>query len=82
VAISLSVAFGKAVREERRERGLSQEEAALAVGMDRGYFGSVERAEKSPTLTTVAKVAEALRVPPSKLMTRAEEILGRELTQT
>ncbi|HEY8082522.1 MAG TPA: helix-turn-helix transcriptional regulator [Solirubrobacterales bacterium] len=76
MALSPSQAFGKAVSEVRTELGLSQEEAALAGGIDRAYFGHIERATKTPTLKTVWKVANALKVQPSELLRRTERILG------
>lgn len=75
MALSPSQAFGKAVSELRAERDLSQEDAALASGIDRAYFGHIERATKSPTLRTVWKIAEALEVEPSELLQRAERLL-------
>lgn len=75
MATSPSEAFGMALRELRAERGLSQEEAALASGIDRAYFGKLERAAKVPTLTTVWKIAAALDVQPSELLSRAEKLL-------
>jgi transcriptional regulator with XRE-family HTH domain len=45
MALSPSQAFGKAVSELRGERGLSQEDAALRSGIDRAYFGHIERVE-------------------------------------
>lgn len=71
---SQSEAFGIAVRQLRTERKLSQEAAALNSGIDRAYFGHIERATKSPTLTTVWKIADALGVKPSELLRRAEKI--------
>ena len=72
-----SEAFGEALKEVRAEKGLSQEAAALACGLDRAYFGALERAVKSPTLKTIWKIAEALGVPPSELLLRAERRLSR-----
>lgn len=72
---SHSQAFGTALREIRAERGLSQEEAALASGIDRAYYGKLERATKVPTLTTVWKIADAFDVQPSELLSRAERLL-------
>jgi len=68
-------AFGLALRQVRLERQLSQEAAALACGLDRAYFGSLERAKKSPTLTTVWRLADGLETRPSDLLARAERIL-------
>jgi transcriptional regulator with XRE-family HTH domain len=70
-------AFGEAVRQVRAERGLSQEQAALDGSIDRSYLGVVERGERSPSLTTIWKIADVLGVPPSELLRRAEKIAGR-----
>jgi transcriptional regulator with XRE-family HTH domain len=75
MALSPSQAFGQAVREIRAERNLSQEQAALASGIDRAYFGHIERATKTPTLRTVWRVATAFDVRPSDILIRAERIL-------
>lgn len=70
-----SQAFGRAAREVRLARRMSQEKTALESGLDRAYYGHIERATKSPTLTTVWKVAKALEVAPSDLLRRAEELI-------
>lgn len=54
--------FGKRVAELRRAKGLSQEVFADKCGIHRTYIGAVERGEKSPTLNTVAKIADALEI--------------------
>lgn len=76
MALTPSQAFGQAIREVRSERHLSQEDAALASGIDRAYYGHIERATKSPTLGTIWKIAAALESPPSELLRRAEGILA------
>jgi DNA-binding XRE family transcriptional regulator len=63
------------MREIRNERGLSQEEAALHGGIDRAYYGHIERATKNATLRTAWKIADALGVRVSDLFLRAEQIL-------
>lgn len=73
-----SRAFGLAAREIRKERKLSQEQAALNGKIDRAYYGHIERASKNATLPTIWKMANALGVPPSALFTRAERILAQE----
>jgi transcriptional regulator with XRE-family HTH domain len=75
VALSRSQAFGAAIKALREERGLSQEAAALACGIDRSYFGKLERADKVPTLSTVWKIADALETQPSELLARTERLL-------
>ncbi len=65
-------AFGAALRQLRRARGLSQEGLALAAGYDRSYIGEVERGEKSPSLRTVFRLARVVGVSPSALIAAAE----------
>jgi transcriptional regulator with XRE-family HTH domain len=76
MARSRAQAFGDALRELREERGLSQEAAALTCGIDRSYFGKIERGTKSPTLGTVWKIAHAFETQPSDLLARAERLQG------
>jgi len=74
MARSRSQAFGEALRQLREERGLSQEAAALACGIDRAYFGRLERAAKTPTLRTLWRIADAFETRPSDLLARAERL--------
>jgi transcriptional regulator with XRE-family HTH domain len=78
MALSPSQAFGRAAREIRKERGLSQEQTALDSGIDRAYVGHIERATKMPTTMTVFKLASALGVRPSAIFARAEKLLDEQ----
>jgi XRE family transcriptional regulator, regulator of sulfur utilization len=69
----LHVAFGKAVRRLREERGISQEELAYRAGLHRNYAGKIERGAPVPTLRTVSAIAQALEIRPSELIARAEQ---------
>lgn len=74
MALSRPKAFGAALKELRERHGLSQEAAALACGVDRAYFGKLERGQKSPTLDTIWRISDGLDTQPSKLMARAERL--------
>jgi transcriptional regulator with XRE-family HTH domain len=50
------------VREIRKARGLSQEDLALAAGIDRTYQSQIERAIGNPSLRVLCAIAEALNV--------------------
>jgi len=65
-------AFGSAVRAARVEHGFAQEEAASRVGLDRSYFGAIERGEYNVTYLTVLRIARGLGIHPGELMERAE----------
>lgn len=62
------IEFGNKVRELRKAKGLSQEELSFKADLHRTYIGMIERAEKNITLTNVEKIAKALDVPVSKLI--------------
>lgn len=64
------VAFGDKVRKLRKEKGLSQEELSFKADLHRTYIGMIERAEKNITLTNIEKIAKALDVQPSELLTK------------
>jgi transcriptional regulator with XRE-family HTH domain len=66
--------FGQALRELRKERGIAQEGLALKSGVDRGYYGGIERGERNVSLTNILKLASALELPASAIHVRAEQI--------
>jgi transcriptional regulator with XRE-family HTH domain len=69
----LLAALGDAIRDLRDELGVSQERLGLDSGVHRNYIGGIERAERRPTLATVARLAVTLGIRPSELIARAEE---------
>jgi transcriptional regulator with XRE-family HTH domain len=68
-------AFGDALRELRKERGIAQEGMALKSGLNRGYYGDVERGERNVSLANILKIAAALEMPASQILARAEKLL-------
>lgn len=65
------VALGNAIRVTRVSKGMSQEKLALLAGVDRSYFGRVERGDNNMAILTLVKIAEALEVTVSELMMTA-----------
>lgn len=61
-------AFGDAVREFRKQRGLSQEELADRAGLHRTYIGGIERGERNVGLLNIVTLAKALEIDPSELL--------------
>jgi len=62
------VRFGKKLRTLRRQKGLSQEDLALAAGLDRSYVGGVERGERNVALRNINKLAVALEMSAAELL--------------
>ena len=66
--MSLGETVARNIRRIRRERGLSQEELASLVNINRNYIGMIERQENSPTIQMVERIAKVLQVRPSQLL--------------
>lgn len=60
---SVRALFGRRARELRKGRGYSQEGFAAASGLDRSYYGGIERGERNVSLENIAAIARALDVP-------------------
>jgi transcriptional regulator with XRE-family HTH domain len=67
---SVATAFGKVLRDTRERAGLSQEALADEAGLDRTFIGMLERGKRQPTLETLFRIADALKVAPSTLVAR------------
>ena len=59
-----TASLGRVLRSQRKEKGLSQEELAHRVGLDRTYISLLERGLRQPTLGTIVKISSALEIPP------------------
>lgn len=68
------VLFGLRVRELRKAKGYSQERFAMVSGLDRSYYGSVERGERNVSLDNIAAIARALDEPIYNLFVDAESL--------
>ncbi len=60
--------FGTRIRALRKELALSQEELGEVAGLHRTYIGHLERGEVNPSLINILRVAKALKVDPSDLV--------------
>ncbi len=64
--------LGDAIRATREEMGHTQERFAHEAGIDRSYYGAIERGEYNVTIDTLVKVANGLGVGAWELLRRAE----------
>ena len=69
--------FGRRVRQLRQALRVSQEAFAHAVGIDRSYFGSIERGLRNVSLDNIVLIAAGLKVPPAELL-RFEDLPAPE----
>jgi transcriptional regulator with XRE-family HTH domain len=56
----LQIKFGKALRKQRKARGLTQEELAELSGLHFTYIGSVERGERNVSIKSIDTLLKAL----------------------
>lgn len=53
--------LGRRIRAQRKHISLTQEQLALVAGVDRSYYGAVERGERNITFTVLCRLCLALR---------------------
>lgn len=59
---------GRNVRRIRQQRKMTQERLAFEADLDLTYVGGIERGKRNPSLLAMARIAEALSVPLTKLL--------------
>jgi transcriptional regulator with XRE-family HTH domain len=64
--------FAANLRRAREAAGISQEEVALRAGLDVSNVSKYERGERDPSVTMVARLAEAVGVPLAELFAEVE----------
>ncbi|MFH1286177.1 MAG: helix-turn-helix transcriptional regulator [Candidatus Magasanikbacteria bacterium] len=52
----------------RVKKNMSQGDIARALEVDRGYISNIENGKKNPTLATIQKLADALKVSADELL--------------
>ena len=65
--------FGTNLRRCRLAAGLSQEEVAARMGVDRAHVSNMERGLQNVTLMTLSLVAQALKIDPAALLAPTSE---------
>ena len=68
------VAVGQRIRQVRRSRGLTQEALALTAGLDRSYYGGVERGERNVAAINLIRIATILGVEVGDLFPPVQDL--------
>lgn len=55
-------ALGKAIRQLREKKGVTQEAVAHEAGVTAATYGLIERGQSNPTWATLSDIADALGV--------------------
>ena len=64
--------LGKVIRALRREKGLSQEVLSGLAGIARTHLSMIENGTMKASIETVSKIAQALGLRPSELLSLVE----------
>ncbi len=73
MVMDICIIVGKNVATIRHNNGWSQEELAFRSGLHRTYISGIERGHRNPTLTVLQRLAEALNVTASDLVTKQKQ---------
>ena len=79
-----NIAFGKVLRELRTKHDLTQEKLAFEADLQRNYVSLIERGINQPTITTIFKLAAALKLQPSAMIQMVQnecQLTHRESTR-
>ena len=69
--------LGQVIRTAREVQGLAQDAFALRAGVDRSYYGKLERGERQPTVGLLLRIGRALDIPASELLAHVEQQIKR-----
>ncbi|HEU0132977.1 MAG TPA: helix-turn-helix transcriptional regulator [Mycobacteriales bacterium] len=67
-------AFGAWLRELRRRKKLSQVDLAARAGISATYLSEIEQGERNPTIAVVVRLARALDVKATQLVSRLDDV--------
>ena len=66
-------AVGSVLRRLRKENGLSQEVLSKLAGLPRSHLSMIETGAKQANFETLWRIANALDIPPNKLVKYIED---------
>ena len=76
--MEITHAFGKVIRQLRKEAKLTQEQLGFEADLRRTFISLLELGQQQPTLTTIFKLAKALNVSASEIVHLIENELNSE----
>ena len=61
--------LGERIRDQRRTKGMTQENLASSLDLSVAYVSLIERGGRNPPYTTVLAIARSLGVAPTRIVT-------------
>ncbi|MDI4659573.1 MULTISPECIES: helix-turn-helix transcriptional regulator [Cobetia] len=74
----LGQVLGSQLRQERNRAGLTQDDIAVAIGVDRRHYARIESGQKRISIIRLIEVCEALNIAPSDVISNTKRILDHE----
>lgn len=69
---SVLISIGKKIRQYRSVQGYTQEDFAARSGLDRAYYGGVERGERNISALNLMNIALALEIEVGELFPKLD----------
>ena len=66
-AMEAAKKLGRSIKRIRMAKGISQGDIARMLNIHKGYISNIENGKVNPTLTTLTKLAKAIKVPLPRL---------------
>ena len=76
--MSAAIAFGKIIRQLRLDAELTQEQLGLEADLRRTYISILELGQQQPSLTTILKLAKALKISAADIVSLVEKELSKK----
>jgi DNA-binding XRE family transcriptional regulator len=70
--LDVAKVFGIELRDMRIEAGMTQEQLGLEADLRRTFISLLELGQQQPTLTTLVKLAHALKCPVHEMVAKFE----------
>lgn len=77
---SLQKALAEVVKKYRKKKGKSITLISAEIGMTKSIWGDLEREQKDPQFSTIWRIAEALDIPLSMLVSEVESYLEKDFS--
>lgn len=71
-------ALAKIIKKYRENLQLSMTKTSDEIGLTKSIWSNVEAGRRDPQLTTIWRMAEALNIPLSQIITELETTLGKD----
>ena len=79
--MEIPIIVGERIRQFRAKKHLSQEALAHLASITPSYLGQVERGQKSPTLSTLIKITNAMEISLNALFSFDDSFLSSNFSK-